>query len=94
MGIASPTFSLVQFEIPGGICTPADLTTMAVPPVDLMKGVVLSGRGPIWVFATLAHKFHPCAWVGTHDPRLGGAVVVQSHVSDINVGDVIEIPVH
>jgi len=44
--------------------------------------VVLSGRLPVWAFAALAHTYHPRPWVGTFDPRLGGAVVVERHVPD------------
>jgi len=44
--------------------------------------VVLSGRLPVWVFAALAHTYHPRPWVATFDPRLGGAVVVERHTPD------------
>ena len=54
--------------------------------------VVLSGRLPVWVFAALAHTYHPRPWVATFDPRLGGAVVVQSHMPGAPyVGDVVRV---
>ena len=84
-------FSVLSFDLPGGIITPEQLIKLAVPTVPLDQGIVISGRGPVWLFAFLAHHFHPARWVATHDPRLGGAVVVQSHVSDTVVGDVIPL---
>lgn len=85
-------FSLVEIEIDGGVCEPADLKTLAIPTVKGNLGVVLSGRAPVWCFATLVHHFHPTKWVGTFDPRMGGAVVVESHTSSVGVGDIIPLP--
>ena len=61
-------------------------------PIDTTIGVVISHRGAIWVHSAVAHHFHVAAWVGHLDPRLGGAVVVQSHKRGFTVGDVISIP--
>jgi len=44
--------------------------------------VVLSGRMPVWVFATATHVLHPTKGVATFDPRLGGGVVVAQHHED------------
>jgi CRISPR-associated protein Csx3 len=85
---------LIAFEIPGGVCTPEEFAGAAAalpreatcPPG---AGVILSGRGPVWGFAMLAHLAHPSRWVATHDPRLGGAVVVQAHWPGVSVGDVV-----
>lgn len=62
-------------------------------PVDAggMEGIILSGRMPVWAFAALTHHFHPRPYVATFDPRLGGGVVVASHVDSLKVGDVIDI---
>jgi len=83
-------FTLMKFELEGAI-GPEELRTMTPPRVDATQGVVLSGRGPVWLFAALVHHYHPVAWVGTYDPRLGGAVVVESHVPSYKVGDVVKI---
>ncbi|MCS6781942.1 MAG: CRISPR-associated ring nuclease Crn3/Csx3 [Gloeomargarita sp. SKYG98] len=85
-------FSVVAFDFPGGVLTPNLLATCAPPQVALDQGIVLSGRGPIWLFCYLAHHFHPAKWVATHDPRLGGAVVVQAHTPDVFVGQVVPLP--
>lgn len=55
------------------------------------KGVILSGRGPIWLYCFLCHYYHPTKFVATYDPRLQGAVVVQSHGSEYQPGEIIPI---
>jgi len=52
---------------------------------------VLSGRGPVWLYGFLVHFYHPTSAVAIFDPRLGGAVVVESHNQDFKVGDLIKI---
>jgi CRISPR-associated protein Csx3 len=84
-------YTLIEFEIEGSVCSPDELKNYAPPEVDASKGVILSGRGPVWLFGWLIHHYHPTAWVATFDPRLGGGVVVASHVKDIQVGKVISI---
>lgn len=71
-----------EFEIPGGLIEPSSLPAVGLPQeatrTDL--GLILSGRGPVWLYAHLVHLAHIFAWVGVYDPRLRGAVVVQRHV--------------
>ena len=83
------SFTLVEFELEGTI-TPDELKNLKPPQVPGSKGVIISGRGPIWLYGTLIHYFHPTAWVAVHDPRLGGGVVVETHTPDRNVGDVVK----
>ena len=82
-------FALIEIEIPEGVCTPEDLKSLNLPFYNPTKGVIISGRAPVWVFSTLVHEFHPTLWIATFDPRLGGGVVVQTHTKDIKVGDLI-----
>lgn len=70
---------LVEFEIEGGITTPQEAFSVPIPQVRPGKGVVISGRGPVWFYGRLIHHFHPSRWIGVFDPRLNGAVVVASH---------------
>ena len=83
------TYTKIDIDIDGGVCTPDDLVTLDYPVVDGSLGVVLSGRCPVWLFCALAHHYHPTAWVATYDPRLNGAVVVQSHNKTYKLGDVV-----
>ncbi|NJE31238.1 CRISPR-associated protein Csx3 [Thermococcus sp. 18S1] len=81
-------FTLVHFEIEGTL-KPEELKSLKPPEVKGTKGVVLSGRGPVWLYGFLVHHYHPTAWVGTYDPRVG-VVVVESHVPGVEPGDVFK----
>lgn len=84
-------FQVLSFTLPeSGVITPDDLANIKVPDLDAKKGVILSGRGPIWLYAYLVHYLHPTAWVACFDPRIGG-VIVQSHVKAFKVGQVISL---
>mgnify|MGYP001590340508 CR=1 FL=1 len=74
-------YLLIEFEIEGGTMAPEDLKGLRndSPKPKPNMGVVLSGRGPTWLYAHLTHRYHPVRWVGIYDPRLGGAVVVATH---------------
>ena len=79
---------ILSIEIPS-VVEPADLTSLSLPEgMDFKKGVVITGRGPIWLYATLVHLCHSFPWVATHDPR-NGYVVVQSHSKETFAGDVL-----
>ena len=87
--IESPSYTLVEFELDGPI-SPEILQNLNPPHVNFKKGVILSGRGPVWLYSYLTHHYHPAAWVATNDPRLG-AVVVASHTPEVKPGMVIDI---
>ena len=80
--------TVVHFELENPI-KPEELKNLKVPSVNPRKGVVLSGRGPIWLHCFLAHRYHHTPFVVIYDPRLG-AVVVQSH-TDLKEGDVLDL---
>ena len=87
-------FVLVEFELEGAI-SPEKLREITLEKLglelkDARSGIVISGRGPIWLYSYLCHLLHPFRWVACFDPRLG-AVVVQSHGPEVRVGDVIEL---
>jgi len=82
-------YTLVSFEIPD-ILTPEDLSALSPPEVNGAKGVVLSGRGPIWLYCFLTHFYHPTKFIATYDPRLEGAVIVERHSSKYRVGSIIK----
>lgn len=83
---------LIEFTVPSDFSYEALNSLMPPDPVSLRfahKGVVLSGRGPVWLFGFLVHFYHPTKFVATFDPRLKGAVVVESHGSKWKPGDLI-----
>ena len=56
------------------------------------KGLIISGAGPIWLYAHLTHLAHKFAWVATYEPRVAAAIVVQSHTSGgPRVGDTVSV---
>ncbi len=75
------------------IVTPAALSGLPLPAgIDPRKGVLISGRGPVWLYAYLVHECHPALWVACFDPRLG-AVVTSTHSTDVRVGQVMPLEV-
>ena len=81
-------YAIVEFELSEPL-TPEELKSIK-PPNIVGKGVVLSGRGPIWLYGFLIHYYHPATFIATYDPRIG-AVIVESHTPKHKVGDVINI---
>lgn len=82
-------FTVVSFEI-DGVLDPLDLATLVPPKVIGTKGVIITGRGPIWLYCFLTHFYHPTLFVATYDPRFGAAVIVESHNAEYNIGSLIE----
>lgn len=75
-----------------GIIQPEDLKGLKLPEdIQPTQGVVVEGKGPIWLYGYLVHECHATAWVGCFDPRLGGAVVVESHTKGVSVGEVLKL---
>jgi len=82
-------YQILSFQGPE-VLSPADLVGLDLPAgLDNKKGIVISGRGPVWLYAYLVHLCHSFLWVATHDPRLG-YVVVESHSIEYKPGDVID----
>jgi len=83
-------YTILHLELEENIA-PEVLKEIEPPKVNTTKGVILSGRAPIWLYCFLTHCYHPTKFVATYDPRLGGAVVVETHCLDYKVGEVIEL---
>lgn len=92
----------ISITDPRGLIKAADLKGLALPENRVSsQGVVIEGKAPIWLYGYLVHACHTAAWVACFDPRLGndtprsgGAVVVETHSSQVEVGQVlvVEIP--
>lgn len=83
-------FTIININI-DGVATPEMLKNISIPDISPNQGVILSGRAPVWLFCFLCHHFHPFQWVATHDPRLNGAVVVQTHYPDVSIGQIVPV---
>jgi len=84
-------YTLVEFEIEGGVIAPEELKQLTPPKVDLTKLVVLSGRGPIWLYLYLAHHYHTTPALASYDPRVGGAVITQTHSPKYKIGEIVPL---
>lgn len=82
----------IQLTTEDGIIEPKDLKSLKLPEnLQSNQGVVIEGKSPIWVYGFLVHECHATAWVGCFDPRLEGAVVVESHTRGVSVGSVLKL---
>jgi len=90
--IEKKDYTIVHFELEGSM-VPRVLRELKPPKVNGAKGVILSGRGPIWFYCYLVHYYHPTKFIATFDPRIG-AVVIESHSQDYKVGEVIKVNVN
>ncbi len=73
------------------IITPQDLEALRLPAgLDPRRGIVISGRAPVWLYVYLAHECHPAVWVACFDPRLG-AVVTVTHSHAVKIGQTIPL---
>ncbi|HOK03346.1 MAG TPA: CRISPR-associated ring nuclease Crn3/Csx3 [Spirochaetota bacterium] len=94
--IKNDELAIFEFELRENI-EPLDLKNIQLP--DLLregistKVAVVSGRGPIWLYGFIIHHFHPCKAVAVFDPRLGVAVVVESHSKKYSIGDTIDVQI-
>ena len=87
-------FTVLEFKISGdGIITPTDLKEISLPKdLKMSKGLILSGRGPVWLYGYLVHQAHPFAWVATYDPHLDKAIIIERHTKNApKVGATINI---
>lgn len=91
----------IQITTDNGLITPADLKGLDIPKNLIpSQGVVIEGKAPIWLYGYLVHECHASAWVACFDPRLGddsprvgGAVVVETHSPQVDVGQVIAVEI-
>jgi len=80
-----------QITTDDGVIAPADIQGLKLPEgIVFNQGIVIEGKGPIWLYAYLVHECHPAAWVGCYDPRLG-AVVVATHTHEVRVSQVLKL---
>ena len=86
----SVDYIIIHFEL-GEPILPKILQNINPPKVNSTKGIILSGRGPIWLYSYLTHYYHPKKFIATYDPRLGGAVIVESHNPDYKSGEIIKV---
>jgi len=85
-------YTVVHFELQH-VISPEVLKKLTPPKVDNKKGVVLSGRGPVWLYCFLTHFYHPTKFIAVYDPRIGRGIIVETHTPSFAVGDTVEAPI-
>jgi len=77
----------LEISIPGGTIEPGELI---LNPIPNNNGIVLSGKLPRWLFATITHTLAMSHdWIAIDDPRLNQAIVVFSRNPSTRVGDAL-----
>lgn len=88
--------TLLEFTIGGdGTLLPEELRTVIDQigdTVDATKGVIVGGRGPVWLYGAILHHLHVTRWSATFDPRLGAVVVASHHPGAPTPGTVLPVP--
>lgn len=80
----APSVNVVAFSIEGGVLTPEELKQIdeslreMADKVDTTKPVIVTGRGPHWLYGVILHNLHFLPEVAVWDPRIGGGVIVHS----------------
>ena len=86
------SYQQLDIEILTGdrIINPDDLIGLELPAgINSNRGVVISGRAPIWLYSYFVHELHPTKWVACYDPRISGGVVVATHSDQASIGQII-----
>ena len=87
--------AILDFELPSGVITPEDIIDLELP--DAIKEgfadkiVVISGRGPIWLYCVIALVYHQCKGVAVYDTRVNGAEIIQTNSKDYKLGQIVGI---
>lgn len=72
--------------MPGSYLDYRAAADLPVPAVAATQGVLLDGRLPNWLWATLARKYRTQPWIAVYQPQLGESVVVWSQHATPQVG--------
>ena len=84
----------IHFKIKEGVLDPREGFIFPLPEANLEGGVILSGKLPRWLFASLARFYCThCAWLAVDDPGQNfRAVVVHSRVNGMRAGKTVVSP--
>jgi CRISPR-associated protein Csx3 len=72
----------------------SQLEALTVPPAPAGRGVVLSGKLPLWLYSSLALTYRAAPWIAVYQPQLGCAAIVYSDDKSHIVGDCIHTAQH
>lgn len=84
----------VECSIRDGYMDYTQLDDASAPPAPPAKGVILSGKIPNWLIASLALTYATAPWLAVYQPILGQqAVVIHARVPAPAVGQLIPCPI-
>jgi len=74
---------------------PEELKYVIPPPIPGGMVLLISGRGPIWLYGHLIHHYARLTKaVAIFDPKIPGYVVAASRTQELKPGDVITREIH
>lgn len=77
----------VELVLPEGYLDYAEAEQVRLPRFVHDKGVILSGKLPLWLWTAAARAYRMAPWLGIYQPQLGPqAVVVATHVRQMSPG--------
>jgi len=89
--VADPRdFQILDIFMSRARIRPSVIRSLAIPQqIDFNKGIVISGRAPIWLYAHLLRLCQNAPWVATFSPMDGAIVVASNSANGPQVGEVI-----
>ncbi len=90
-----PTHVWVDLLPAGGYLDYAEIERVRLPRIPADKGVILSGKMPLWLWTATARAYRTAPWLGIYQPQLGHqAVVISTSKGRLRPGMLIscEIP--
>jgi len=85
-----PTHARLELAIVQDYLDYREAEGLALPPLPPGKGVVLSGKLPLWLWTALAQTYRHMPWIAVFQPQLEDqAVVIASQQEDMPVGGLV-----
>ncbi|MCD6289624.1 MAG: hypothetical protein J7M34_03905 [Anaerolineae bacterium] len=81
----------MEFVLPHHYVDYMEHEFLVMPPARDDRGVVLSGKLPLWLWTALARAYRQVPWVAVYSPQYGGAIVVCACDGSRSLGTVIPI---
>jgi CRISPR-associated protein Csx3 len=85
-----PTHTRLELALAGDYLDYGQAEGLALPPLPPGKGVVLSGKLPLWLWTALVRAYRDAPWVAVFQPPLGHrALVVASQDQAMPIGGLV-----
>jgi CRISPR-associated protein Csx3 len=83
----------IEFTLQQAYLDYSEADGLTVPQVAFDRGVVLSGKLPLWLWTGLALAYHPAPWLAVQPPQQHDqAIVVRSSNPDHAIGSLVYSP--